>query len=83
MEWPDWRSWELEFTPHLLKRMLDRRFNEVDLRIMLDSATDFYDNPEEGRFVVETRHDGRNWAVIVEPSPADEVLIVVTAYPLD
>jgi hypothetical protein len=83
MEWPDWWSWELEFTPHLLKRMVDRRFNEVDLRIMLDSATDFYENHEQGRFVVETKHNGRNWAVIVEPSPSDEVLIVVTAYPLD
>jgi hypothetical protein len=26
---------------------------------------------------------GRRWEVIVEPSPADEVLIVVTAYPVD
>ena len=80
MEWPDWWSWELQLTPHLLKRMLDRRFNEVDLRIMLDAATDFHDNHEEGRFVIETTHDGRHWAVIVEPSSSDKVLIVVTAY---
>jgi len=29
---------ELEFTPHLLKRMEDRQFNEVDLRTMLEHA---------------------------------------------
>jgi Domain of unknown function (DUF4258) len=82
-DWPDWWFWDLEFTAHLLRRMVDRGFSEVDLRIMLEEATGFFDNHEEGRFVVETTHDGRRWAVIVEPSPADEVLIVVTAYPLD
>jgi hypothetical protein len=83
MHWPDWWSWEIELTPHLLKRMVDRRFNEVDLRLMLDAAIGFRDNHEEGRFVIETTHEGRRWVVIVEPSPDDEVLIVVTAYPQD
>jgi hypothetical protein len=83
MDWPGWWDWELELTPHLLKRMIDRRFNEVDLRIMLDTASGYHADHEEGRFVVETSHDGRDWMVIVEPSPQDETLIVVTAYPLD
>jgi hypothetical protein len=83
MHWPDWWSWELEFTPHLMKRMVDRRFNEVDLRLMPDTAAGFHENHEENRFVIETTHDGRRWAVIVEPSTDDAVLIVVTAYPLD
>lgn len=63
--------------------MADRRFNEVDLRIMLDGAGGFHENQEEGRFVIETTHNGGPWAVIVEPSPSDEVLIVVTAYPVE
>ena len=83
MDRPDWWSWELELTPHLMKRMVDRRFNEIDLRLMLNAATGFHENHEEGRFVVETTHDGRRWVVIVEPSSDDEVLIVVTAYPRD
>ncbi len=83
MNWPDWWSWELELTPHLLKRMVDRQFTEADLRLMLENATGYRQNQEEGRFVVETRHEGRAWALIVEPSPEDEVLIVVTAYPVD
>lgn len=82
MDWPDWWSWELELTPHLLKRMTDRSFNESDLREMLEDAFGLDENHEEGRFVVETRHDGRRWAVIVEPSTLDELLVVVTAYPL-
>jgi hypothetical protein len=28
-DWPEWWFWDLEFTPHLLKRMVDRRFIEV------------------------------------------------------
>jgi hypothetical protein len=30
--WPEWWEWELELTAHLEKRMLDRDFNEIDLR---------------------------------------------------
>jgi len=63
--------------------MLDRQFNEVDLRIMLHEATGFRDNHEEGRFVIETSHGEARWAVIVEPSAEDAALIVVTAYPLN
>lgn len=29
---PDWWDWQLDLTPHLLKRMDDRDFNELDLR---------------------------------------------------
>ena len=29
--WPHWWDWELDLTPHLLKRMEDRDFNELDL----------------------------------------------------
>jgi hypothetical protein len=35
MRCPVWWDWELELTPHGLKRMLDREFTEVDLRKML------------------------------------------------
>ena len=33
-DWPAWWDWELELTAHVLKRMVDRRFSEVDLRSM-------------------------------------------------
>jgi len=35
MGWPDWWSWELQLTPHLKERMVDRGFAEIDLREML------------------------------------------------
>lgn len=82
MGWPDWWAWELELTPHLLKRMADRDFNEVDLRLMLDTASGYGENHEEGRFTIKATHDGRAWVVIVEPDPSEGVLIVVTAYPI-
>jgi hypothetical protein len=82
MDWPDWWSWDLELTPHLFQRMLDRRFNEVDLRLMLDAAVDLRDDREGGRFRIETTLDGRPREVVVEPSSAEQVLIVVTAYPV-
>jgi hypothetical protein len=52
MRWPAWWDWELELTPHVLKRMLDRGFTEVDLRQMLEDASSFRPDVEEGRWVI-------------------------------
>ena len=68
---------------HLLKRMEDRAFNEVDLRRMLEHATGHRADILEGRFVIDTRHAGRSWEVIVEPDEMRQLLVVITAYPLD
>ncbi len=83
VEWPRWWSWELELSPHLLKRMTDRRFNEAEIRLMLEDATGYHANYEPDRWVVETRHAGRSWEIVVEPVPQEMVLVVVTAYSAD
>jgi len=62
--------------------MEDRGFNEVDLRRMLEYASGYTEDIVEGRFVVEARHGGRDWAVIVEPDQESQLLVVVTAYPV-
>ncbi|HVZ33042.1 MAG TPA: DUF4258 domain-containing protein [Polyangiaceae bacterium] len=82
-EWPGWWEWELEQTPHLLKRMLDRRFTEVDLRRMLQRAITYGPDVCEGRFAIDTRHNGKPWQVIVEPDAEDLLLVVVTAYAVE
>ena len=82
-QWPSWWAWELELTAHLLKRMEDRGFNEVDLRHMLEYASGHTPDIVEGRFVIGVRHDGRGWAAIVEPDLESHLLVVVTAYPVD
>jgi hypothetical protein len=82
-EWPAWWNWELELTPHLFKRMLDRGFTEVDLRGMLERATGHHADICDGRFIVETRHAGKPWQVIVEPDEEDFLLVIVTAYPVE
>ena len=79
-EWPHWWDWELEISPHLLKRMLDRDFTEVDVRRMLEDATSHRPDIEPGRFVIESSHGGGPWEVIVEPDPAAQLLVVVSAY---
>ncbi|MBI4608969.1 MAG: hypothetical protein HY726_08175 [Candidatus Rokubacteria bacterium] len=35
-----------------------------------------------GRWVIETRHRGKAWEVIVEPDHERRLLVVVTAYPV-
>ncbi|MFZ5516819.1 MAG: hypothetical protein ACOY90_09290 [Candidatus Zhuqueibacterota bacterium] len=37
---PDWWNWELELTSHLEKWMVDRGFNEIDLRMMFENSID-------------------------------------------
>ncbi len=83
VKWPTWWEWELEFTPHLEERMVDRDFNEVDLRTMLEKAHGYRKNVVEGRWVIATKHQRRHWEIIVEPDHEAILLIVVTAYPLN
>ena len=60
--------------------MLDRRFNEVDLRRMLEHASRYRADVVESRWVIETRHSRKDWEVIVEPDEEQTLLVVVTAY---
>jgi hypothetical protein len=83
LEWPEWWEWEIELSPHLLKRMVDRTFNEPDLRLMLEDATGYHEDHVEGRWVIITKHAEQSWEIIVEPCPGEDVLVIVTAYPLD
>ena len=63
--------------------MEDRAFNEVDVRRMLEHASGHHPDIIEGRFVIEARHAGQSWAVVVEPDEGRQLLVVVTAYPVD
>lgn len=79
-ERPEWWDWELELSPHLLKRMDDRRFTELDLRRMLERASGYREEVVEGRLVIETTHRRKPWEVIVEPDAERQLLVIVTAY---
>ena len=81
IEWPSWGDWELELSSHLLKRMAERDFNEVDLRQMLQSASEYLPDVEEGRWVIRSTHMRHLWKVTIEPDFEREVLVVVTAFP--
>ncbi|MBA2245069.1 MAG: DUF4258 domain-containing protein [Gemmatimonadetes bacterium] len=83
MEWPEWWEWELELASHLLKRMEQRDFTEVELRQMLEDAIGYREDVVEDRWVIETRHRGRRWEAVVEPDPVEELLVVITAYPVE
>ena len=54
LRWPEWWEWELELSPHLLKRMVDRDFTEVHLRGMLGKAYEYRPDIVEGRWAIET-----------------------------
>ena len=60
--------------------MDDRRFTEIDLRRMLERASDYREDVVEGRWVIEARHRRRAWEVILEPDSERQLLVVVTAY---
>ena len=79
--WPKWWEWELELSPHLFKRMLDRRFSELDLRSMLEHSRGYRPGVVEGRWVIVTSRRRRTWEVIVEPDFHARRLVIVTAYP--
>lgn len=62
--------------------MDDRGFNEIDLRTMLERASDYRKDVVEGRWAIETRHRRRRWEIIVEPDARLRLLVVVTAFPV-
>jgi len=72
----------LELSPHLLKRMVDRGFTEIDLRDMLEQPVSLRRDIVPRRWVVATRHRRRRWEVIVEPDHEARLLVVITAYPI-
>jgi hypothetical protein len=80
--WPEWWDWELELSSHSLKRMVDRRFNEVDLRAMLENAISCHRDVVEGRWLVKTMHLRHPWEVIIEPDYVLKLQVVITAYPV-
>ena len=63
--------------------MLDRSFTEVDLRRMLEHPRGYRADIVEGRWVIETRHNRKDWEVIVEPDNEQKLLVVVTGYPVE
>lgn len=50
---------------------------------MLEHAGDHTPDILAGRFVITARHGGQGWAVIVEPDERRQLLVVVTAYPVE
>jgi hypothetical protein len=79
--WPEWWTWDIDCSnPHLAKRMIDRRFNEADLREMLENATGYRPDSDPLRWVIETSYAGQAWEIVVEPYPGGKLLVVVTAF---
>jgi hypothetical protein len=63
--------------------MDDRRFTEVDLRRMLETASGIDADVIEGRWFVRTRFRRSGWEIIVEPDEELELVVVITAYPVN
>ena len=78
--WPEWWGWELDISDHTHENMPVRGFTELDLRRMMERATNFRPDILEGRWRIETRFQGKPWEVIVEPAMDKQLLVVVTAY---
>ena len=49
---------------------------------MLERAAGHHADVVEGRWVIQTRHHGKAWEIILEPDPERRLLVVVTAYPV-
>lgn len=78
-EWPLWWNWDIEVSPHALKRMAERDFTELDLRRMLDVAQTIDTDIAPGRWRLRTRLRRRPWEDIVEPDAEAQHVVVITA----
>ena len=60
--------------------MIQRDFTEIDLQDMFDRARHYRPDIGEGRWVIETCHLNRDWEIIVELDPEEQLLVIITAY---
>jgi len=79
MDRPSWWDWELEFSSHAIKRMLERGFSESDVRAMLEDATVVVEQ-SHGTFVVASFHLRRPCEIIVVPDRKEQRMVVVSVY---
>ena len=77
---PHWWRWPILVSGHLLERMVDRRFTEADLREMLEDVSRVRPGSGTSRWVAECPWRGEYWEVVLEPDPASNEIVVVTAY---
>jgi hypothetical protein len=47
------------------------------------SISVFLSSLAEGRFIIEARQFDQPWEVIVEPEEMSQLLVVITAYPVE
>jgi hypothetical protein len=78
---PAWLEWDIALSVHLLERMEDRGFSELDLRAMFLRVTSIRRDAAPERWVLCTHFGTRRWENVVQPEAQDELLWVVTAYP--
>ena len=81
--WPEWWDWELELSAHVIKRMIDRDFTEIDLRVMYDKAKNYRQDYVPGRWIIATKHRRQSWEIIAEPDFEERKLVIVTAYKIE
>ena len=77
---PHWWEFELELSPHVLDRMIDRGFTEADLRLMVEVTDEIRPGSSSGRWILGTILQRERWEVVVEPDERDRVIVVITAY---
>ena len=59
--------------------MAQRGVAEVDVRAMLERASSWRSGIER-RYLIDARHEGRPWFVIVEPDREARLTVIVTVY---
>ena len=83
MVWPEWWFWNIEITPHVEKRMVQRDFSEIELRTMLHGAHNFENDAVFGRFKIKSKLKGKSWEIIVEPDSIEKLLVIITGYQIE
>lgn len=49
---------------------------------MFETAGQAVPDYEPGRWRISTRHEGQAWEINVEPDLTEQLLVVITAYPV-
>lgn len=79
MTLPDWWHWELEFSYHCEKRMIQRGISEIQIREVLTHAMEFI-RQDHDTYLIPVDFQNQCWRIIVMPLEESQTIFVVTVY---
>lgn len=81
--WPFWWGFQVVFSSHARRRMLQRGLHEVQARQMLEGAHGLRPQADGGTWCVLAMEGKQAWMFVIKPNLTERRIEIITLYPVD